>query len=47
MPEWYMIVEAQRLGRKIGYISGARLQNIAKAVQVHIAAGKNPVERRK
>ena len=46
VPEWYLRVQVQSLDKKIGYISGVNLRKIAKAVQVHIAAGKRPVERR-
>ena len=43
VPEWYLYIPASRLGEKIGYISGVKLREIVKAVQVHIAAGKPPV----
>jgi hypothetical protein len=46
VPEWYLYVPATRLGEKIGYIGGEKLRQVAKAVQVHIAAGKRPVEDR-
>lgn len=43
VPEWYLYIPPSRLGEKIGYVSGGKLREIVKAVQVHIAAGRPPV----
>lgn len=46
VPEWYLVVRVEELGRKIGYIGGVSLRKIVKAVQVHVAVGDPPVTRR-
>lgn len=44
VPEWYMLVEANGLGEKVGYISGLLLKRLENAVIARIEAGFPPVK---